>query len=111
MKLSEVVVYVKDVPEAIRYYRDVLGLPLVWEYDGVAELDAGGVKLHLHDLEPEGVPRAPLPCFHAEDIDAEVAELNARGAGLPGIVDEGWGRIVRFTDPEGNKLCIERPHE
>lgn len=110
MKLDEIVIYVRDVPGAVKYYRDVLGLPITMEEDGIVELDAGGPRILLHDFAGE-TPPPPLPSFYSDDIEADAAALDARGANLPPVVDEGWGRIVRFTDPEGNRLAIEQPHE
>lgn len=112
MKLDEVVIYVKDFKAALGYYGDVLGLPVkfVFEEDGVARLDAGGVTLLLHSLHGEEAREEPLVCFQAENIAATVELLNTRGAGIGPVVDEGWGQIVRFTDPEGNKLAVYRMH-
>ncbi|GIF23240.1 catechol 2,3-dioxygenase-like lactoylglutathione lyase family enzyme [Actinoplanes tereljensis] len=46
--------------------------------------------------------------LHADDIDAEVAALTAKGVQMPdGVQDAPWGRYAVFTDPDGNRLVLQ----
>ncbi len=97
-RIHHVGVVVERLQEAYRFYRDVLGLPLLKEADvpdqGVraALLDAGDTEVEL--LEPTapgtGVARFLARrgeglhhvCFDTADVDAAVSELARRGADL-----------------------------
>src|SRR5687767_999684 len=61
-ELNHAVLYVRDVPTAVDFYRDVLGFQVVDEMPGrAAFLRAGGSANH-HDLGLIGVgPSAPRP--------------------------------------------------
>jgi len=110
MKLAEVVVYVHDFPRALAYYRDTLGLPVLFSHEdkehGIARVNAGGTSILIHQMPANESLPPPLPSFVADDLNSEWAALNAKGAGIGAISDQGWGRIAHFTDPDGNRLCI-----
>ena len=114
MKLAEVVIYVHDFPRALAYYRDTLGLRVLFSHDdkehGIARIDAAGASILLHQMPASEPLPPPLPSFVADDLDAEVAALNANGAGVSAIADQGWGRISHFQDPDGNRWCIYKEH-
>jgi len=110
---------VPDVPEAVAFYRDVLGLR-VEEHDGIAHLHLGGgghviayPKGDAHEPASFTILNFPVP-----DVPAAVAELTARGVrfehyeGTPVETDEagvfrGGGPLIAwFTDPGGNVLSV-----
>ena len=46
--------------------------------------------------------------LRADDIDAEVEALTAKGVAVPdGVQDAPWGRYAVFTDPDGNRLVLQ----
>jgi catechol 2,3-dioxygenase-like lactoylglutathione lyase family enzyme len=46
--------------------------------------------------------------LETDNIDADVAELTARGVSIPGgIQEEPWGRFVTFDDPDGNGIVLQ----
>ena len=110
MKLAEVVVYVHDFPTALAYYRDTLGLTVLFSSadkdHGIARVSAGGASILIHQMPANEPLPPPLPSFVADDLDAEVAALNTKGAGVSAIQDQGWGRIAHFTDSDGNRMCV-----
>jgi catechol 2,3-dioxygenase-like lactoylglutathione lyase family enzyme len=57
MKLNYVIKFVSDMSRAVRFYRDVLGLPLKFESPGWTEFTTGETTLALHpasDKNPAG---------------------------------------------------------
>ncbi len=114
MQLAEMVVYVQDFPRAMAYYRDTLGLPVLFLHEdkecSLARLATGGATILVHQASADAPMPPPLPSFVADDLDAEIAALNARGAGVPAAVDQGWGRITTFADPDGNRICLYKEH-
>ena len=119
-KIHHLAIAVKDLEEALRFYRDTLGLPVheqaVREDQGVkaALLTIGESEIEL--LEPLG-PDTPVGrflerrgegihhiCLQTDDIDKELADLKAKGVELidqeprQGLV----GRIC-FLHPRSTK--------
>ena len=43
-----------------------------------------------------------------EDADAARAELVAAGVDATPVEDLGWGRFVRFSDPDGNRWSLQQ---
>lgn len=99
------VLHVRDVGRAVRFYVETLGMKLVEEAsDGAAVIDAGEgfcVELRRGDTASSQAvtlhPKLPLP-------DA-VAILENRGVEF--TIEESAGtRIARFRDPDGNLLAL-----
>src|SRR5258706_1933307 len=61
---------VKDLAEAERFYRDVLGLPHLFPANKLAFFDCGGVRLVLQDrsiIDLPEPPNEPVPFFLLSD--------------------------------------------
>ncbi|MHA6299770.1 VOC family protein [Devosia sp. CAU 1758] len=102
---------VRDIAEATRWYRDVLGLPLLYSFDGMAFLEAGGTRLYLQQGGDPG-PESIL-YFRTADIAATHARLSESGVVFnrpPHMVHrhqdgtEEW--LAFFADPEGRPLAL-----
>ena len=99
-----------SLPEADRFYRDVLGLhPAARpEIPGVAGtwFAAGEGQVHLVDAPraDSGIdPTGPHFCLGVDDLDAAVAELHTRGIETFAVTTDGV-RQVWCCDPAGNTL-------
>ncbi|HEV2780777.1 MAG TPA: VOC family protein [Actinophytocola sp.] len=117
--VGQIHISVTDLDRAIGFYRDVLGIPMLFRVPGqpMAFFQSGGVRLYL------GVPESPafrstaLVYFTVEDIDAEYARLADAGVAVaepPHVVHrdgrtELW--MASFADPDGQNLALmqERP--
>jgi len=119
-KIHHVGVAVRNLEEALRFYRDVLGLPVhkqaTVEEQGVkaALLTIGQSEIEL--LEPLGPETAVGRflerrgeglhhlCFQTDDIDAELADLKAKGVEL---VDQqprlGLAGRICFLHPRASR--------
>ncbi|MDP9106155.1 MAG: VOC family protein [Candidatus Eremiobacteraeota bacterium] len=102
---------VRDVPKAIAFYRDTLGLtPGEMMSDHWAEFDIGNVTLGLGNGEPLGI--VPGTSFSATFEVDDVARERQRLAGLGVPVTEIHESPVCFsafvTDPEGNRFGIHQ---
>ena len=79
--LAQVAVTFHDVPGAVAWYRDVLGLPLMFETNGMAFFAMGDVRLMMTAPEkPEYDHPASVLYFKVSQIDDAYAALAARGA-------------------------------
>ena len=85
-------------PEAARaFFRDVLELPYVDDGDGWLIFALPPAELGIHP--PDGEQRAKLYLM-CDDLDATVAELEAKGVELAGPTsDQPWGRLANLRVP------------
>ena len=100
--------YVSNMADAVAFYRDTLGLPLV-SLEYVARFDLDGVLIELVPMPPgsvvPGSGNARL-CFTVSDLNETVKRLHARGVLTSEIKNKRGGRLAFFRDPDGNELGI-----
>ncbi len=111
--VGQVAVNVKDLQRAIGFYRDVLGLPFLFEIPSAAFFMAGGLRLMLGTAEkPEFDHPASILYYQVPDIHAAHGSLKAAGARTedePHLVarmpdHELW--MCFFRDTEDNLLAL-----
>lgn len=110
--LGQVAITIKDLPPAVAFYRDALGLKLLFEVPGMAFLDIGGVRLMLTAAEKPGAAYSSILYYKTDDIQATAAALEAKGVTLeakPHMLakmpdHELWMAFLR--DTEGNLLGL-----
>lgn len=107
---------VRDFAVALAWYRDVLGLALLYQEPGefamLAPPGTDAPALALATDHPERIPAAPpsgwMPVLAVADFDGAVAQLRERGVRFDAEeegADEGY-RLVRILDPDGNPIGI-----
>lgn len=112
--IGQILVPVSDVERATAFYRDVLGLPLLFAYPGVAFFDADGVRLYLAAPEEPSFEGRATIYFRVDDVAAAADALAARGAPIvspPHVVhrDEAAGTELWMAfsrDPDGNNVAL-----
>jgi len=104
---------VKDLKQAIAWFRDVLGLPLLGDYGNVAIFDMEGIHLFLSHHEDGNTSGNSIIYYAVDDIHAAYAGLSARGIdfeGAPHMIHRGpdgtetW--MAFFHDMDGDHLAI-----
>lgn len=105
---------VKDVRRAVEFYRDSLGLPLLFQAPpSLAFFDCGGVRLMLSPAErPEFDHPGSVLYFTVPDIDEAYRTLSGRAVDFrepPHLIakmpdHELW--MAFFRDTEGNTLAL-----
>lgn len=123
-RLDHVALQVTDIDKAIEFYRDVLGLPLMFKQEdrehgevfAFLELEGGNLELlSCIDEEDEVLPSTPPEirkpyCPHValavDDIDAAVGTLRAHGISLLDgpLIIPGKVRWLYFSDPYNNVI-------
>jgi predicted enzyme related to lactoylglutathione lyase len=106
----------RNLPAAMQFYGDVLGLERssLWQRPGQepvgAEFETGTVTIALMDCEALGVefrPTAVPIALRVDDVHAARAELESRGVSFEGdIIDSGVCHQALFKDPDGNSLDL-----
>jgi len=111
--LVQVALTTRDLDRARAFYRDVLGLPLMFEANGMMFFQLEGVRLLVGLARDLAAPiGGSVLYFDAPDFDAIVHGLEARGVTFVAptlVVQRAEGREHRlreFMDPDGNALAV-----
>jgi len=112
-RISAVTLRVTNMTKSVRFYRDVLGMELLYggEDAGFSSLRARDEQSAILNLEQgDTVTRWGRLIFYVTDVDAQWTHLNERGFD-PGIPqDAAWGeRYFHMLDPDGHELSFARP--
>ena len=115
--IAQIALSVRDLPGAIEFYRDALGLRHLFDAPGMSFFDVAGVRLMLSAQGGEPGGRATLVYLKVDDANAahtQLAARNVRFEQLPHVVGrtptgEVW--LAYCADPDGNLLGLmsERP--
>jgi catechol 2,3-dioxygenase-like lactoylglutathione lyase family enzyme len=106
LSMRRIVLFTRDMPGMIAFYRDVLGLALVKDEPGWKELDAGGCIIALHNGSSQVGKRPPKIGFWSADVAAARECLIARGARLGKVMTGGGLTRCEGKDPDGNPYSI-----
>jgi len=116
-RIGQIALTVSDLPAAVAFYRDALGLRFLFEAPpSMAFFDCGGIRLMLAPPEREGAVAGQrfnsILYFSVDDIHAAAAALESRGVSFeqpPHIV----ARLPHanlwmgfFRDMDGNLLAL-----
>lgn len=124
-RIGHVHLKVADMPRALIFWRDVLGLAVTLERPRAAFLSAGGYHHHiaLNTWESEGGTPPPAHhtgLYHVALLYPDRAALAAvlkraldAGVKLDGASDHGVSEALYLRDPDGNgvELYRDRPRE
>ena len=112
--IGQIAVNATDIPRAVRFYRDSLGMRLLFEAPPkMAFFDASGVRLMLSLPETREFDHpGSVLYFRVDDIDASYSALSERGVNFldkPHLIarmpdHELW--MTFFKDSEGNTLAL-----
>ena len=108
---------VTDLERAKQFYGETLGLEYLWETPVAVRFRSGSVSELSVFKRPPITTEHTLAHFEVDDIEAEVAQLTARGvefidysegplATTGHIARLGPARCAWFVDPDGNTLGI-----
>jgi catechol 2,3-dioxygenase-like lactoylglutathione lyase family enzyme len=113
--INAITLFVEDLDATKQFYRDVFGVPQIYEDDASAVFDFGNTIINLLKATeaveliapasvggPDASARMQFT-INVDDVDALCAELKGRGVELlNGPMDRPWGiRTASFRDPAG----------
>ncbi|MEK7466755.1 MAG: VOC family protein [Planctomycetota bacterium] len=126
IRRGEINLYVSDIPRAVRFYMEALGLrripdPMMGEPDGTWDkVGSGDLTLTFFRTvsTDRAAPRGSRPGLSADmivdDFDAALTGLRAAGAKIEHERRAGKGGFAMFEDPDGNAweiMTCDRPAE
>jgi methylmalonyl-CoA/ethylmalonyl-CoA epimerase len=110
--IGQIAITVTDVPRAIAFYKDTLGIKLLFQMPTMGFFDCGGVRLMISAGEKPGESYASVIYFKVPNIQEAWSELITRGitaerephmiAKMPD--HELW--MAFFRDPDRNLLAL-----
>ena len=112
-KIGQIAIPIKNVERAIEFYKDVLGLPLLFNTENMAFFECNGQRLLLSLPEKdEFANSSSVIYFQVEEIKKSVERLIEKGVSFidqPHVVakmgnTETW--MVFFNDTEGNTHAL-----
>lgn len=118
--IGQIAINVRDVPTAVAFYRDVLGMTFLFELPTMGFFDCGGVRLMLSKAEsPEFDRPASIIYYKVDDIQQTFESLSQQGVEFvapPSLVAPMPGHdlwMAFFRDPDQNALALmsEVPRE
>jgi methylmalonyl-CoA/ethylmalonyl-CoA epimerase len=110
--IGQIGLTVTDVERAIAFYRDILGMKLLFQVPNMGFFACGDIRLMLSDAEKPDEHYGSVIYFKVADIHQAHATLSARGAvfeGAPHMIarmpdHELW--MAFFRDPDRNLLAL-----
>jgi methylmalonyl-CoA/ethylmalonyl-CoA epimerase len=110
--IGQIGITVTDIDRSIAFYRDVLGMKLLFQVPNMGFFDCAGVRLMLTVSERQAETYASILYFKVPDIQQVCETMRGRGAAFEGephmiarMPDHDlW--MVFFRDPDRNLLAL-----
>jgi catechol 2,3-dioxygenase-like lactoylglutathione lyase family enzyme len=110
--IGQIAVTVSDVERAVAFYRDSLGLKLLFQFPGMGFFDCAGVRLMLSAPEKPDERYSSIVYFKVGDIQQAHAAMSGRGVKfdqdphlLARMPDHDlW--MAFFRDPDANVMAL-----
>ena len=100
------IVYSKQHETVRAFFRDTLKLPSVDAGRGWLIFEAPPAEIAVHPSEGGAEHELYLMC---DDLEATIAELNAKGVAAGPIQEQPWGRLTQLTLPSGDEFGMYQP--
>ena len=112
-KISAVTLKVASMRNSVRFYKDVLGMEIIYGGEGefFSSLRAQDSPYPILNLEQgKPVTRWGRLIFYVADVDAFWEHLRGNGLQPETPRDAAWGeRYFHLPDPDGYELSFARP--
>lgn len=119
MRLKNVLIVVKDIERAKKFYHELFGLNVVLDNDGNVILTEGLVlqdeKIWKEFVKKDVIPESNSCELYFEEPDIEVfaeklERLYPSVRYVNRLMTHSWGqRVIRFYDPDGNLIEVGAP--
>ena len=100
------ILYSKDAEADRAFLRDVLKFPFVDAHEGWLIFGLPPSEVAVHPSEENDVHELYLMC---DDVEAFLADMNARGVVCGPVHNQGWGLLTHVMLPGGGKLGVYQP--
>ena len=107
-KLSHIIEFVEDMDRAVKFYRDIVGLPLKFQSPGWSEFETGETTLGLHPASEKNRAGKCEVGFSVENLQSFYEQLRAKGVAfsMPPTKQDFGGTLAQFVDSEGAHVSL-----
>ena len=107
-KLTYIIEFVADMDRAVRFYQDVIGLPLKFQSSGWSEFATGETTLALHPASEKNPAGKVEMGFSVPDLQKFHAEMQGKGVRfpIPPAKQDFGGMLAQFVDSEGTHVSV-----
>lgn len=107
-KLTYVIEFVEDMDRAVKFYRDIVGLPLKFQSPGWSEFETGETTLGLHPASEKNRAGKCEVGFNVENLQSFYEQLRAKGVvfSMPPKKQDFGGTLAQFVDSEGAHVSV-----
>jgi hypothetical protein len=103
---AHIILYSQDAEADRVFFRDKLNFPAVDAGRGWLIFALPPTEAAFHPADQNGSHELYLMC---DDLAAEIAALDARGAACSPVHEERWGSVTYIQLPGGGKLGLYQP--
>ena len=100
------IIYSKNADADRAFFRDVLKYPAADAGHGWLIFALPPAEIAFHPSDENDVHEFYLMC---DDVQAFIADMNARGVVCGPVHDQGWGVLTHVVLPGGGKLGVYQP--
>ncbi len=115
-KVGNVILAVKDIDESLRFYHEIIGLPIKNQRRTWIDLGTSGAMLSLHPASltakhiGSSIENGITIGFIVGDVKSAVDELKERGIRIyRDIVEKGTGKNAIVLDPDDYLISLFEP--
>lgn len=119
MKLKNVLIAVNDIEKSVAFYRDIFGLQVVLDNDGIVIMTEGLVlqdaKIWQEFIKKDILPRNNATELYFEEKNIEIFAEKLENSDyrieyVNRLMTHSWGqKVIRFYDPDGNLIEVGTP--
>jgi lactoylglutathione lyase len=108
IQLTHVIEFVADMDRAVKFYRDVIGLPLKFQSPGWSEFATGETSLALHPASESKLAGSVELGFTVDDLSKFHTEMSAKGVqfSIPPTKQDYGSLLAQFVDSEGGHCSV-----
>ena len=113
---ADIMLLATDLAAARRFYGDTIGLPIWLETPDFVTFECGGdSRLVVTKSSENSTDLGTKVSWRVDDLEAEVADLRARGVTIDdvpaagtvdGVADLGFASVAWFSDPAGKAIGL-----
>ncbi len=115
MKLERtgIILFVEKFKECVSFYRDIIGLKILFQNEDLTCFDFGGSYLMIEprdneypDKKRKNDKNGIRLRFNVSDIKSHSEKLKSLGIHV-NIEEYDWGTVAKFKDPDGNNCSLK----
>ena len=108
VRLTHVIEFVANMDAAVKFYRDVIGLPLKFQSPGWSEFDTGETTLGLHPASEKNAAGKVEMGFNVPDLAKFYDEMRTKKVKfvMPPKKQDFGGMLAQFEDSEGAYVSV-----